>query len=68
VQDIKNRTHDKEELFNKYWFGPGSYSSCSILAFESEKRAVNSIMDTETLYLKMLRVFSASWKSWLFRS
>jgi hypothetical protein len=35
--------------FNKYWFGPGSYSSCSILAFESEKSG-NSIMDTETLY------------------
>jgi hypothetical protein len=40
---------------NKYWFGWG-YSSCSILAFESE-RGGNSIMDTETLYLKMLRVF-----------
>jgi hypothetical protein len=55
--DYKIELMIKEELFNKYWFGPGSYSSCSILAFESEKRAGNSIMDTETLYLKMLRVF-----------
>jgi hypothetical protein len=46
--DYKKRTHDKEETFNKYWFGSWSIALAPSFAFNQQKEGSrNSIMDTE---------------------
>jgi hypothetical protein len=64
--DYKIELMIKEELFNKYWFGLGAIALAPSLLLNQKEVGIQ--LWTRDTYLKDVKCFSASWKSWLFRS